>query len=61
ALIVERFFDSIPEKTKAQKTNYKIIIGKLSDLYSLKENKLKIEEYEKKNKAADEDYLKTTD
>jgi len=53
ALIIERFFDSIPEKTKAQKTNYKIIIGKLSDLYAFKENKIKIEEYEKKNKAAD--------
>jgi hypothetical protein len=36
-----------------QKANYKIIIGNLSDLYSIKKNQLKVDEYERKNKAAD--------
>jgi hypothetical protein len=55
AIKVETFFDSITTKTLAQKANYKLIIGKLSDLYSIKKNQIKVEEYEKKNKAADED------
>jgi len=61
ALKVETFFDSIATKSKAQKLNYKLIVGTLSDLYYIKKNQLKIDEYEKKIKAADEDYLKSTD
>jgi hypothetical protein len=61
ALKVEAFFDSIPTKSKAQKLNYKLIVGTLSDLYYIKKNQLKIDEYEKKIKASDEDYLKSTD
>jgi hypothetical protein len=60
ALKVETFFDAIPTKSKAQKLNYKLIIGNLSDLYYIKKNQLKIDEYEKKNKTADEDYLKSS-
>ena len=61
ALKVETFFESIQTKSKAQKLNYKLIIGTLSNLYYIKKNQLKVDEYEKKNKAADEDYLKSTD
>ena len=61
ALKVETFYESIQTKSKAQKLNYKIIIGTLSNLYYIKKNQLKVDEYEKKNKAADEDYLKSTD
>jgi hypothetical protein len=53
ALAAESFLESIPSKNATQKANYKIIIGNLSDLYSIKKNQLKVDEYEKKNKAAD--------
>ena len=53
ALAAESFLESIPSKNPMQKANYKIIIGNLSDLYSIKKNQLKVDEYEKKNKAAD--------
>jgi hypothetical protein len=53
ALAAESFLESIPSKNPTQKANYKIIIGNLSDLYSIKKNQLKVDEYEKKNKAAD--------
>jgi len=58
-LTAEAFFTAIPSKTTLQKANYKMIIGNLSDMYFIKKNQLKVEEYEKKNKAADED-LKST-
>jgi len=53
ALTAESFLESIPSKNPMQKANYKIIIGNLSDLYSIKKNQLKVDEYERKNKAAD--------
>ena len=53
AVNVERFFEAIPNKTPIQKANYKIALGYLSDIYSLKKNPVKIAEYEKKKAAAD--------
>ena len=53
AVNVERFFEAIPNKTPIQKANYKIALGYLSDIYSLKKNPVKAAEYEKKNAAAD--------
>ena len=50
---VEHFFEAIPNKTPIQKANYKIALGYLSDIYSLKKNPVKIAEYEKKKAAAD--------
>jgi hypothetical protein len=54
-LSVETYFNAIPSKTTLQKANYKMIIGNLGDMYFIKKNQLKVDEYEKKNKAADED------
>ncbi len=54
-LTAEAFLTAIPSKTTLQKANYKMIIGNLGDMYFIKKNQLKVEEYEKKNKAADED------
>ena len=48
-----KYYESLPSKTDLQKANYKIALGYLSDIYSIKNNKAKADEYEKKNAAAD--------
>jgi hypothetical protein len=49
----EKHYDGLPKLTGGQKANYKIMIGYLGDIYSLKNNKAKIAEYEKKNAESD--------
>jgi hypothetical protein len=48
-----KFFESNPNKSNLQKANYKIVLGYLSDIYTLKKNPAKAAEYEKKYAAAD--------
>lgn len=48
-----KYFESLASKTEVQKANYKIILGYMADIYSLKKNPVKAAEYQKKNKAAD--------
>ncbi len=48
-----KYFESISNKTNLQKANYKIVLGYLSDIYTLKKNPAKAAEYEKKYAAAD--------
>ncbi|HNP53749.1 MAG TPA: hypothetical protein PKK69_04010 [Ferruginibacter sp.] len=47
------FFEGLPSMKPVQKANYKIVLGYLSDIYSLKNNAKKAAEYDAKNKAAD--------
>lgn len=49
----EKYYDGLPKLTGGQKANYKIMIGYLGDIYSLKNNKAKTAEYEKKNAESD--------
>jgi len=49
----EKHYDGLPNLTGGQKANYKIMIGYLGDIYSLKNNKAKTAEYEKKNAESD--------
>lgn len=44
----ERFYQGLSTKTSMQKANFKIILGYLNDLYSVKKNAVKAAEYEKK-------------
>lgn len=48
-----KYFESLPTMKPVQKANYKIVLGYLSDIYSIKNNPKKSAEYETKNKAAD--------
>jgi hypothetical protein len=48
-----KFFESNTSKSDLQKANYKIVLGYLSDIYTLKKNPAKAAEYEKKYAAAD--------
>jgi hypothetical protein len=48
-----KYYEAIPSKTQMQKANYKITLGYLSDIYSIKKNPAKAAEYDKKNAAAD--------
>lgn len=47
------YYESLPTMKPVQKANYKIVLGYLSDIYSIKNNAKKAAEYEAKNKAAD--------
>jgi hypothetical protein len=49
----EKHYDGLAKLTGGQKANYKIMIGYLGDIYSLKNNKAKTAEYEKKNAESD--------
>ncbi len=49
----EKHYDGLPKLTGGQKANYKIMVGYLGDIYSLKNNKAKTAEYEKKNAESD--------
>jgi len=51
--IAVKFFESKSTKSDLDKANYKIVLGYMSDIYSLKKNTVKAAEYEKKNAAAD--------
>lgn len=48
-----KYYEDISSKTPIQKANYKIVLGYLSDIYSIKKNRVKADEYDKKNHAAD--------
>ncbi len=48
-----KFYEGLSNKTAIQKANYKILLGYMIDIYSLKNNKVKMAEYEKKNASAD--------
>ncbi len=48
-----KFYEGLSSRTPIQKANYKIVLGYLSDIYSVKKNTAKAAEYEKKNAAAD--------
>ncbi len=48
-----KYFEANHPLKGIQRANYKIVLGYLSDIYSLKNNPKKAAEYEAKNKAAD--------
>jgi hypothetical protein len=47
------YYEGLPSMKPAQKANYKISLGYLADLYSIKNNPKKSAEYQAKNKASD--------
>lgn len=48
-----KYYEGLGDMKPVQKANYKIVLGYLSDIYSIKNNAKKAAEYEAKNKAAD--------
>lgn len=48
-----KYYEGLGEMKPAQKANYKIVLGYLGDIYSIRNNTKKAAEYEAKNKAAD--------
>ena len=51
-----KYFESLPTMKPVQKANYKIVLGYLSDIYSIKNNPKKSAEYETKNKVKRTNY-----